>query len=180
MITFAISDTVTGRDIKTIRKKLKLTQAEFSELANVSRKTIERWESGEKEITGPIVTLIKILNEYPQIQEELIIPDKVYPLRLWYLERNKICTIIDVDERQRRVKIYNYTHDYLSRAFGRKEHPTFEEYEAFLESRCFPRSRDKMKLILEDLDLPFYDPLLIIEKTKGEMAEDDFWIRIER
>ena len=50
----------------------------------------------------------------------------------------------------------------------------------FLESRCFPESRDKMKLILKDLGLPFYDPIMIIEKTKGRMAEDDFWIRIER
>ena len=44
----------------------------------------------------------------------------------------------------------------------------------------FPRTRDKMKLILKDLDLPFYDPFMIIEKTEGRMAEDDFWIRIER
>ena len=40
--------------------------------------------------------------------------------------------------------------------------------------------RDKMKLILKDLGLPFYDPIMIIEKTEGRMAEDDFWIRIER
>ena len=25
----------------------------------------------------------------------------------------------------------------------------------------------------------FYDPFLIIKKTEGRMAEDDFWIRIE-
>lgn len=37
-----------------------------------------------------------------------------------------------------------------------------------------------MKLILRDLELPFYDPLMIIEKTEGRMAEDHFWIRIER
>ncbi|MDE6054870.1 MAG: transcriptional regulator, partial [Lachnospiraceae bacterium] len=69
---------------------------------------------------------------------------------------------------------------YISRAFGKNDRPTFEEYEAFLESRCFPRERDKMKLILADLDLPFYDPFLIIEKTEGRMAEDDYWIRIEK
>lgn len=66
------------------------------------------------------------------------------------------------------------------RAFGRNEHPTYKEYEEFLDSRCFPRSRDKMKLILADLNLPFYDPIMIIEKTEGRMAEDDFWIKIER
>ena len=33
---------------------------------------------------------------------------------------------------------------------------------------------------LEGLGIPFYDPILIIEKTAGRMAEDDFWIKIER
>ena len=33
---------------------------------------------------------------------------------------------------------------------------------------------------LRELDLPFYDPMMIIEKTEGRMAEDDFWIQIER
>ncbi len=177
---YIISDGITGEEIKAIRRKLKLTQAGFAELVNVSQKTVERWEAGCSKINGPIVTLVKILNEYPQIEEELIIPDKSYPLRLWYMAKDRVCTIIDVDERLRRVKIYNYTHDYLLRAFGREEHPTFEEYESFLESRCFPKSRDKMKLILKDLGLPFYDPFLIIEKTQGKMAEDDSWIRIER
>ena len=56
----------------------------------------------------------------------------------------------------------------------------YEDYEEFLESRCFPRSRDKMKLQLKELELPFYDPLLIIQRTEGRMEEDEFWIRIER
>ncbi len=29
----------------------------------------------------------------------------------------------------------------------------------------FPRTRDKMKLVLEDIGLPFYDTFMIIEKT---------------
>lgn len=180
MIDFVISNSVTGKDIKIIRQKLGVTQSEFAKLANVSSKTIERWEAGYKEVTGPIVTLIKILNEYPQIKEELAIPERIYPLRLWYMAGNRVSTIIDVDEISKRVKAYNYTKDYISRAFGKKEQPTFEDYEIFLESRCFPRTRDKMKLVLNKLDLPFYDPFLIIEKTEGRMAEDDFWIRIER
>lgn len=177
---FAISDTLTREEIKSLRKKLNLTQAEFAELVNVSVKTIERWETEEKPVTGPIVTLRKFLLEYPQMSERLKISEKVYPMRLWYMHNQDVCTILDVDERNRRIRIQNYTHDLTFRAFGREEEPTFEQYEEFLESRCFPRSRDKMKLILEDLDLPFYDPLMIIEKTQGKMAEDNFWIRIER
>ena len=37
-----------------------------------------------------------------------------------------------------------------------------------------------MKLELKKLGIPFYDPMLIIEKTQGRMAEDEFSIRIER
>lgn len=180
MKKYVVSDTVQGWEIRAARQRLQLTQAEFAELVHMSKKTIERWESGIKEVTGPIVPLLHLINEYPQLEEEMILPEKKYPLRLWYMERNHIRTVIDVDERLRKIKICNYTHDLIKRAFGRDEHPSYEDYEAFLESRCFPRSRDKMKLILKDLNLPFYDPYMIIEKTEGRMAEDDFWIRIER
>lgn len=180
MKKYVIPDTIQGKEIRAARQRLQLTQAEFAELVHVSKKTIERWESGAKEITGPIITLLHFINEHPQLEEELIVPPRKYPLRLWYMEGNHVCTIIDVDECQRKIKIQNYTNDFIKRAFGREEHPTFEDYEAFLESRCFPRERDKMKLMLRDLDLPFYDPFMIVEKTNGRMAEDNFWIRIER
>lgn len=85
-----------------------------------------------------------------------------------------------MNEPERKVKVKNYTDKIMFRAFGVVETPDYDQYLEFLESRCFPSSRDKMKLILKDLDLPFYDPMMIIEKTEGRMAEDDFWIRIER
>ena len=34
-----------------------------------------------------------------------------------------------------------------------------------------------MKLELRRIGVPFYDPILIIEKTEGRMAEDKFWIK---
>ena len=77
------------------------------------------------------------------------------------------------------MKIRNYTDNLMFRAFGRIEEPTYQDYEEFLKSRCFPESRDKLKLVLKDLNLPFYDPFMIIQKTEGRMAEDDFWIKIE-
>lgn len=177
---FAIADYLSGEDIRSIRKKLSLTQKEFAELVNISVKTVERWETGDKPVTGPVVTLVKLLTENPQIPEMYRIATRPYPMRLWYMYGQEICTVIDVDEGSRLVKIRNYTNRYQYRAFGREEYPTFEQYEEFLESRCFPRSRDKIKWELRELDVLFYDPLLIIEKTEGRMAEDDFWIRIER
>ena len=90
------------------------------------------------------------------------------------------CTLIDVNEPDRRIFIKNFTEDIQSRAFGANEHPDFKDYEEFLKSRCFPDSRDKMKLMLKELNLPFFDPFMIIQKTGGRMAEDDFHIVIEK
>ena len=166
--------------MKKCRKRLGVSQKEFAELVNVSKKTLERWEYSGQPVTGPVVTLVYILMNEPAWEEKLIIPEKEMPIRMSYMFRDELCTIIDVDEEKRRVNVRNYTNHFLKKAFGNNEHPTYEDYEEFLESRCFPRTRDKMKLILRELDLPFYDPMMIIEKTEGRMAEDDFWIRIER
>ena len=115
-----------------------------------------------------------------ELRQTHSIPKKQLPLRLWYMFCEEVCTIIDVDEKCELVQIHNFTDKLQFRAFGVVEHPTFADYKEFLESRCFPRSRDKMKIMLDIMDLPFYEPMLIIEKTEGRMAEDDFWIRIER
>ena len=88
--------------------------------------------------------------------------------------------MIDVDEMRREVQIRNYTNRIQYRAFGVNGEQSFEEYQEFLESRCFPRSGDKMKIRLQELGIPFYDPLLIIEKTQGRMVEDEFWLQVER
>ena len=169
-----------AKEINSVRGKLGLTQKEFAQLIGCSKPTIERWERSEGAITGPVCLLIKMLEKYPNYVEKLKIPEKTFPLRLYYMYQQTVCTIIDVNEIKREVKIQNYTDHIMFRAFGVEEEPSYEQYLEFLESRCFPRSRDKMKLILKDLDLPFYDPFMIIEKTEGRMAEDDFWIKIER
>lgn len=177
---FITPEYVTAKEIKTVRTKLGLTQREFSKLLNCSKVTVERWETSKGEITGPICLLLRMLEKYPEYVTNSRIPEKRKALRLWYMHNQNVCTIIDVDEMKREVEITNFTENLMFRAFGVEENPTYKRYEEFLESRCFPKNRDKMKLILRDLDLPFYDPFMIIEKTEGRMAEDDFWIRIER
>lgn len=180
MKEFLVPQSINKNDLKRLRKKLTVTQTEFAKLINVSIKTVERWESSDKEITGPITTLFQLLNNDITLVERFEVSQKKYPLRLKYYFRNQICSIIDVDERNRRVEAYNYQTELIYRAFGKINTPTYEEYEIFLESRCIPRERDKMKIQLRELDIPFYDPMLIIEKTQGRMAEDEFWIEIER
>ena len=177
---FITPETITAAEIKKVRKQLGLTQKEFADLINVSKPTVERWECSEGPITGPIVLLLKMLENNPQFVEKIKIPERTTPIRLWYMHDQTVCTIIDVNEMQREIRIMNYVDNLMFRAFGAEDHPDYNRYLEFLESRCFPESRDKMKLVLKDLDLPFYDPFMIIEKTEGRMAEDDFWIRIER
>ena len=94
--------------------------------------------------------------------------------------KNKPCALIDVDEAKKIVRIKNYVDNVQFTAFGSNTEPSIADYEDFLESRCLPKSRDKIKLELKELDIPFYDPYLIIKKTQGRMAEDDFWIQIEK
>ncbi len=171
---------ITSARIKEIRTSLKMTQREFAAFIGSSKPTIERWEASSGPITGPIVLLMEILWRNRQIPEKYLIPDNRLKLRLYYMYEDSVCTVIDVDEMSRRIEIRNYTDDILFRAFGKNTDPTFEDYEEFIESRCFPKTRDKIKLELEHLDIPFYDPILIIEKTQGRMADDRFWIRIER
>ena len=177
---FVTPEYVLAKDIRNVRTKLGLTQKDFAQLVNSSKSTVERWETSEEPIVGPICLLIKMLEKYPDYSEKIKVPKQNYPIRLWYMHEQTVCTIIDVNDMKKEVKVWNYTDNLMFRAFGVKENPDYQMYQEFLESRCFPASRDKMKLILKDIELPFYDPFLIIEKTEGRMAEDKFWIRIER
>lgn len=177
---FVTPEYITAMDIKNIRKQLNLTQKDFAMLINCSKPTVERWERCDEPITGHIVFLIKMLEKHPEYVDELRLPEKAYPIRLKYMHNQTLCTIIDVDELNKKVKIVNYTDKVMFRAFGNVENPDYDLYIEFLESRCFPKSRDKLKLVLKDLGLPFYEPFMIIEKTEGRMAEDNFWIKIER
>lgn len=97
---------------------------------------------------------------------------------LYFMNEEELCTKIYADFTNRRVRIENVTDDVWHQAFGVRQHPTWEDFQQFLEDRCFPRTRDKMKLILDNIGVQCYDPWQIILKTQGRMAEDNQWLRI--
>lgn len=101
-----------------------------------------------------------------------------YVLRMEYMCEDELCSIILVDFMRQKIEVINKTKEVIHQAFGVKAKPDWEDFEYFLESRCFPRSRDQLKNILRDLGLDNYDPLAIIEKTGGRMAEDKQWIKL--
>ena len=64
-------------------------------------------------------------------------------------------------------------------AFGNNKLPTWEDFMNFLEERCIPKERSGIREYLEAIGVAEYNPLEIIKKTKGKMAEDKQWIEIE-
>ncbi len=106
-------------------------------------------------------------------------PADGYTLRMSYMYKQRPCTIIDVDFLNQRVKIQNKTKDMLHRAFGVVEDPTWDDFEGFLKERCFPATRGNVKDILDNLQIADYDPMQIVEKTRGRTAEDDMWLKFD-
>ena len=47
-----------------------------------------------------------------------------------------------------------------------------------LEERCVPRQRAGLREYLEVIGVGEYDPLEIIRKTAGRMAEDSQWLEL--
>ena len=101
-----------------------------------------------------------------------------YTLRLTYMFKQYPCTVIDVDYLNKRINISNRTDDIIHRAFGTNENPDWKDFELFLESRSYQKTRGDIKTILEKLGIDGYDPIKIISITQGRTWEDDQWIKI--
>ena len=143
----------TAEDVQTIRSLI--------ENGMTVNQVAERFQTS-RQIIG------KYLNEKPA---------KGYTLRITYMYRQHPCTIIDVDFFNQRVMARNKTKDVLHRAFGVTEAPTWDDFEVFLKDRCFPATRGNAKDLLKQLQLTSYDPLQIVEKTRGRTFEDDMWLK---
>lgn len=93
-----------------------------------------------------------------------------------FMDREQPATVIDSAAALEKVSCVNLTGDLISRAFGINEKPDWDDYVAFLESRCMPRTRYGIKEELRNLGVGFYDPFLIVEKTQGRVYEDGEWL----
>lgn len=101
-----------------------------------------------------------------------------YTIRMEYMCGEDCCSVILVNTEDEKIEVINETDNLLHRAFGIKAKPTWADFEDFLKSRCFPETREDIDVILEDLELEDYEPLAIVERTGGRMAEDLQWIKI--
>ena len=91
---------------------------------------------------------------------------------------DKVCTRIIADFTDKTVCADNYIDDPIKTAFGKNTMPTWEDFMSFLEERCIPQERAGIREYLETIGLDEYDPVQIVKKTRGRMAEDAQWLEV--
>lgn len=72
-------------DIRRIRKRLKLTQTELSEVFGVGKVAFSRYERGETHPPAPLVKLLKLIERHPELMieiKELRTPNERDPSRI--------------------------------------------------------------------------------------------------
>ena len=57
----------TKDEIRTLRLRLHLSVGLFASLLGVSEKTVEAWESGHNEPSGPTLRLMNMIQRYPDV-----------------------------------------------------------------------------------------------------------------
>lgn len=100
-------------------------------------------------------------------------------LRLRFYDGDRLCTTIYADFSDESIAVENHTEDVIKTAFGNDPFPDWNDFQSFLRERCIPSSRAGLREYLDALGLEEYDPLNIILKTKGKMAEDEQWLETE-
>ena len=90
-----------------------------------------------------------------------------------------LCARIAADETGETLHVENLATDYLKLPFGNNPNPSWADYQHFLENRCIPKTRAGLQEYLEAIGVDGYEPLEIIRKTQGRMAEDDLWLTVE-
>ena len=126
---------------------------------------------------GTTITLFRRLDGLGFASRRLAQGHEVRVLRLY--DGDVLCSTIYADFTGQAVAVENQPVPLIKTAFGNNQLPTWEDFQRFLGERCIPQQRAGLREYLEALGLDDYDPLAIIEKTGGRMAEDQQWLSME-
>ena len=96
-----------------------------------------------------------------------------------FYDGDKLCTVIYADFDNKSLTVENHVSNPVKTAFGNNTFPTWQDLQFFFEERCIPRERAGLREYLEVIGVGEYDPLEIIKKTSGRMAEDNQWLKVE-
>ena len=131
----------------------------------------------ELDFDGTVITLSRHLSGAEFAQQHLAQGHEVCVLRFYY--GNDLCSVIYADFTEQTIAVENQAVTPIKTAFGNNLFPDWEDFQSFLAERCIPCQRAGLREYLEVWGLEEYDPLSIIEKTGGRMAEDQQWLTIE-
>lgn len=170
----------TEEQITEIRKKREqgVTVSALAKEYGVSRQTLSGYLNKKEQQMDAIIESYRVWRDLNRSFKNVDPID--YTMRMDFMCEDKCCTQILINFLRQQIEIINTTDNATLRAFGNKVKPTWADFEEFLEERCVPRSRDNIRMILEDLNMDYYDPLSIVEETQGRMGEDMMWIKITR
>ena len=157
-----------GKDSKTY--KVSLPSKWVAELSLTDTK-MEILFDGERIIVSPHLSMVEFLKKKKSLGHKI--------LKLEFYDEEVLCTKIIADFTDETLSVENTTGHIVKTAFGKNEVPTWEDLQNFLEERCVPRSRSGIREYLETIGVEEYNPLEIIKKTGGRMAEDNQWIKLE-
>ena len=157
-----------GKESKTY--KVSVPSKWVAELGLADSK-IEIAFDGERIIISPHLSMGKFLENKKSLGHKLV--------KLEFYDSEVLCTEIVVDFTDETLSVENTTEHIIKTAFGKNEVPTWEDFQNFLEERCVPKSRSGIREYLEAIGVEEYNPLEIIKKTEGRMAEDNQWIKLE-
>ncbi|MDP1587414.1 MAG: type II toxin-antitoxin system MqsA family antitoxin [Prosthecobacter sp.] len=59
-------------DVSKVRAKLGITQPMFARLMGISEKTLQNWEQGRRQPTGPARVLLKVAERHPKLLLQLV------------------------------------------------------------------------------------------------------------
>lgn len=133
--------------------------------------------SVELAFDGDIITIRRVFSMEEFVERKKTAGHDLCCIKFYDFE--ELCTVIYADFTDHTLSHRDYTNNLVKTAFGRKKYPLWSDFLAFLEERCMPRSRVGIREYLETIGVFEYDPLDIIKKTKGRMAEDHQWLEIE-
>ncbi len=179
------------REIERLKKKVESLSAAYQraveKLDEIQRRDVGPRKKGrpsiDREKKAGILALYRQGNTMREVaaREQVsvstvhkVIQDASAKSRVVYVfaDREAPATVIDACGLTEKVRIVNLTENLVSRAFGVKEKPTWEDYEEFLESRCMPRTRFGIREELKCLGLDAYDPFQIVALTRGRVYGD--------
>ncbi len=65
-------------DVRAVREKFGMSQADMATFLNVSKRTLENWEQGRRGPTGPAQTLLRIMEREPRAVRRALRDDRTH------------------------------------------------------------------------------------------------------